>query len=390
MKIHEYQSKDLLKKFGVAVPRGRVAESAAEAREIAEELGGPAAVKAQIHAGGRGKGGGIKLARTPDEAERAAGEIIGMTLVTAQTGPQGRRVKRVLVEEAGRIAHELYLGVVVDRASECPVIMASEAGGVEIEEVAARTPEKILKVYVDPAVGLQPFQIRKLCYGLNLSKELSGKIGRMISSLYRAFVECDCSLAEINPLAVTEEGEAFALDAKVNLDDNALFRHEDLKALRDIDEEEPLEVEASRHSLSYIKLDGAVGCMVNGAGLAMATMDIIKVHGQMPANFLDVGGAASAERVANAFRILTSDKRVKAVLINIFGGIVRCDRVANGIVEALKEVEVKVPIVVRLEGTNSKEATEILADSGHKFTVANTFDDAARKAVEAVTGGGRQ
>ncbi|RJP67853.1 MAG: ADP-forming succinate--CoA ligase subunit beta [Candidatus Abyssobacteria bacterium SURF_17] len=384
MKIHEYQAKELLKKFGVAVPRGRVAERPEDARAIAEELGGPVVVKAQIHAGGRGKGGGIKLANSPAEAEQAARAIIGMRLVTHQTGPEGRIVKRVLVEEAGKISRELYLGMVIDRVSESPVIMASEAGGMEIEEVAAKSPEKILKVTIDPAVGLQPFQIRKLCYGLNLAKELSGKVGRMISGLYKAFMECDCSLAEINPLAVTEQGEAFALDAKMNLDDNALYRHEDLKALRDLAEEEALEVEASKHNLSYIKLDGSVGCMVNGAGLAMATMDIIKLHGQMPANFLDVGGAASSERVANAFRILTSDKNVRAVLINIFGGIVRCDRVANGIVEALKEVEVKVPIVVRLEGTNAVEARDILQKSGLQFTVADTFDDAARKAVAAI------
>jgi succinyl-CoA synthetase beta subunit len=385
MKIHEYQAKELLKKFGVPVPRGRVAQTSDEAREIADELGGPVAVKAQIHAGGRGKGGGIKLAHSPDEAAKAAASIIGMTLVTHQTGPEGRLVKRVLVEEASKVARELYLGIVIDRASECPVIMASEAGGMEIEEVAATTPEKILKVFIDPAVGLQPFQIRKLTYGLNLAKDVSSKVGRMISALYKAFIESDLSLAEINPLAVTEGGETFALDAKVNLDDNALYRHEDLKALRDTDEESPLEVEASKYNLSYIKLDGTVGCMVNGAGLAMATMDIIKLHGQMPANFLDVGGAASPERVANAFRILTSDKHVKAVLINIFGGIVRCDRVANGIVEALKEVEVKVPMVVRLEGTNAKEAREILDKSELKFTVAETFEDAARKAVAAIS-----
>ncbi len=385
MKIHEYQAKELLKKFGVPVPRGRVAQTPDEARKIAEELGSPVVVKAQIHAGGRGKGGGIKLAHLPDEAAKATASIIGMTLVTHQTGPEGRLVKRVLVEEASKVSRELYLGIVIDRASECPVIMASEAGGMEIEEVAAKTPEKILKAFIDPAVGLQPFQIRKLTYGLNLAKELSGKVGRMISALYKAFIESDLSLAEINPLAVTEGGEAFALDAKVNLDDNALYRHEDFKALRDTDEESPLEVEASKYNLSYIKLDGAVGCMVNGAGLAMATMDIIKLHGQMPANFLDVGGAASPERVANAFRILTSDKHVKAVLINIFGGIVRCDRVANGIVEALKEVEVRVPMVVRLEGTNAKEAREILDKSGLKFTVAETFEDAARKAVAAIS-----
>ena len=384
MKVHEYQAKELLKKFGVPVPRGRVADTPEEARSIAEELGGPVVVKAQVHAGGRGKGGGIKAAGSPEEAEEAARAIIGMTLVTHQTGPEGRLVKRVLVEEAGKIARELYLGVVIDRASESPVIMASEAGGMEIEEVAAGTPEKILRVTIDPAVGLQPFQVRKLCYGLNLSKDVGARVGRMISGSYKAFLECDCSLAEINPLAITEDGEAFALDAKMNLDDNALYRHEDLRELRDTAEEEPLEVEASKHDLSYIKLDGSVGCMVNGAGLAMATMDIIKLHGQMPANFLDVGGAASPERVANAFRILTSDRNVRAVLINIFGGIVRCDRVANGIVTALKEVEVKAPVVVRLEGTNAKEAGEILEKSGLKFTVAETFDDAARKVVAAV------
>jgi len=385
MKIHEYQAKEILKKFGVPVPRGRVAKTPQEARGIAEELGGAVVVKAQIHAGGRGKGGGIKVANSPDEAEKAADAIIGMNLVTHQTGPEGRLVERVLVEDAGDIARELYLGVVIDRVSECPVIMASEAGGMDIEEVAAKTPEKILKVIIDPAVGLQPFQVRRICFGLNLTKELTGKVGKMISNLYKAFIGSDCSLAEINPLAITKDGEAFALDAKINLDDNALYRHKDLAELRDISEEEPLEVEASKHNLSYIKLDGSVGCMVNGAGLAMATMDIIKLHGQMPANFLDVGGAASAERVANAFRILTSDENVKAVLINIFGGIVRCDRVANGIVEALKVVDVKAPIVVRLEGTNSEKGREILEKSGLEFTVAETLDDAARKVVAAAS-----
>ena len=323
MKIHEYQAKEIFRKFGVPVPNGGVAETPAQAREVAEELGGSVVVKAQIHAGGRGKGGGIKLAHSPDEAEKAADEIIGMTLVTHQTGPEGRLVERVLVEEAGDIARELYLGIVIDRASECPVIMASAAGGMDIEEVAAKTPEKILKIAVDPAVGLQPFQIRRLCFGLDLNKEGASQVGRMISSFYKAFIESDCSLAEINPLAITEDGEAFALDAKINLDDNALYRHKELAELRDTAEEEPLEVEASKHNLSYIKLDGTVGCMVNGAGLAMATMDIIKLHGKTPANFLDVGGAASPERVANAFRIITSDENVKAVLVNIFGGIVR-------------------------------------------------------------------
>ncbi len=385
MKIHEYQAKEILKQFGVPVPPGTVAETADEARKIAQELGGPVVVKAQIHAGGRGKGGGVKLAQSPEEAEKAADEIVGMQLVTHQTGPEGQLVKRVLIEEASEIASELYLGIAMDRASERPVIMASTEGGMDIEEVAAKTPEKILKVAVDPAVGLQPFQIRQLCFGLNLSKEFASQIGKMISNLYKAFIQGDFSLAEINPLAITADGKAFALDAKINLDDNAMYRHKDFAELRDFDEEEPLEVEASKHNLSYIKLDGTVGCMVNGAGLAMATMDIIKLHGQMPANFLDVGGAASAERVANAFRILTSDKNVKAVLINIFGGIVRCDRVANGIVEALKEVDVNVPIVVRLEGTNSKEAGEILEKSGLEFTVAKTLDDAAQKVVAAAS-----
>ena len=383
MKIHEYQAKEILKKFGVPVPNGAVAETPAQARKIAEELGRAVVVKAQIHAGGRGKGGGIKLAPSPDEAEKAADEIIGMTLVTHQTGPEGRLVERALVEEAGDIARELYLGIVIDRAPECPVIMASVAGGMDIEEVAAKTPEKILKVAIDPAVGLQPFQVRRLCFGLDLSKESASQVGRIISSLYKAFIESDCSLAEINPLAITEDGKVFALDAKITLDDNALYRHKDLAELRDTAEEEPLEVEASKHNLSYIKLDGTVGCMVNGAGLAMATMDIIKLHGKAPANFLDVGGTASPESVANAFRIITSDKNVKAVLINIFGGIVRCDRVANGIIEALKEVDVTIPIVVRLEGTNAKEAREILDKSGLEFTVAQTLDDAARKVVAA-------
>jgi succinyl-CoA synthetase beta subunit len=383
MKIHEYQAKEILKRFGVPVPDGDVAETAADARGIAEKLGGTVVVKAQIHAGGRGKGGGVKVANSPEEAEKAAGEIIGMQLITHQTGPEGQLVKRVLIEEASDIASELYLGIAIDRASECPVIMASTEGGMDIEEVAAKTPEKILKVAVDPAVGLQPFQVRQLCFGLGLAKELTSQVGKMISSLYKAFIQGDFSLAEINPLAITTDGRALALDAKINLDDNALYRHKDFIELRDTDEEEALEVEASEHNLSYIKLDGTVGCMVNGAGLAMATMDIIKLHGQTPANFLDVGGTASAERVANAFRIITSDESVRAVLINIFGGIVRCDRVANGIVEALKQVEVKPPIVVRLEGTNSKEAREILKQSGLEFTVADTLDDAATKVAAA-------
>ena len=386
MKVHEYQGKEILKQFGVAVPKGRVAFTAREAREIAQEIGCPVVIKAQIHAGGRGKGGGIKLANSLDETEKIASKVLGMTLVTHQTGPEGRIVRKVLVEEAMKIIKELYLGIIIDRSCGRPVIMASEAGGMEIEEVAAQSPEKILKEFIDPALGIQPFQSRKLAFGLNLDKGLISTSTKFITNLYKAFVEKDCSLAEINPLVVTEDGRILALDAKLNFDDNALYRHSEVVELRDLDEEEPLEIEASKYKLNYIKLDGSVGCLVNGAGLAMATMDIIKHAGSEPANFLDVGGGASAEMVENAFRILLSDKHVKAVLINIFGGILRCDILAQGIVEAAKKVAVKVPMVIRMEGTNVDKGKEILNQSGLNFTVANGMKEAAEKVVAAVAG----
>jgi len=386
MKVHEYQGKEILKQFGVAVPKGRVAFTAREAREIAQEIGCPVVIKAQIHAGGRGKGGGIKLANSLDETEKIASKVLGMTLVTHQTGPEGRIVRKVLVEEAMKIIKELYLGIIIDRSCGRPVIMASEAGGMEIEEVAAQSPEKILKEFIDPALGIQPFQSRKLAFGLNLDKGLISTSTKFITNLYKAFVEKDCSLAEINPLVVTEDGRILALDAKLNFDDNALYRHSEVVELRDLDEEEPLEIEASKYKLNYIKLDGSVGCLVNGAGLAMATMDIIKHAGSEPANFLDVGGGASAEMVENAFRILLSDKHVKAVLINIFGGILRCDILAQGIVEAAKKVAIKVPMVIRMEGTNVDKGKEILNQSGLNFTVANGMKEAAEKVVAAVAG----
>ncbi len=386
MKIHEYQAKAVLARFGVAVPRGEVARTAEEARAAAERLGGRVVVKAQIHAGGRGKGGGIKVAAGAAEAASIAKTMLGMKLVTHQTGPEGRTVRTLLIEEAAAIQRELYLGLVLDRSRERPVMMASTEGGMEIEEVAARSPEKILKEWIDPATGFQAFQGRKIAFGLGLDPELSGKAVKLMSSLYDAFTGTDASLVEINPLILTAGGDLKALDAKINLDDNALFRHPDLVELRDIHEEEPLEVEASKHSLNYIKLEGNVACMVNGAGLAMATMDIIKLAGGQPANFLDVGGGASTEQVTNAFKILLSDRSVRAVLINIFGGIVRCDRVAGGVVEAVKSIEVKVPIVVRLEGTNSAEGGKILRESGLNFTVAEGMQDAAAKVVAAASG----
>jgi succinyl-CoA synthetase beta subunit len=385
MKIHEYQAKQILKKFGVPVPNGEVAHTPAEAREIAKKIGkSPLVVKAQIHAGGRGKGGGIKLANSPDEVEQTAKKMIGMKLVTPQTGPEGKEVRRVLVEEGLKIDRELYVGIVIDRSRQMPVVMASEAGGMEIEEVAKKSPEKILTEYVDLSVGFQAYQARNLAFGMNLQADQVGKCVKFMRSLYTAFECCDSSLAEINPLVVTAGGDLVALDAKINFDDNALYRHKDIAELRDPSEEEPLEVDASKYDLNYIKLNGTVGCMVNGAGLAMATMDQILLSGGEPANFLDVGGAASVERVSNAFRILMSDPKVKGVLINIFGGIVRCDRVAGGVIEALKQVRVNVPVVVRLEGTNSKEAAELLQSSGMKFTVAKTFADAAEKVVAAL------
>ncbi|MBN2409273.1 MAG: ADP-forming succinate--CoA ligase subunit beta [Candidatus Aminicenantes bacterium] len=381
MKIHEFQAKEILSKFGVAIPRGEVAETAAKAREIAEKLGGPVVLKAQIHAGGRGKGGGIKVAKSPDEAQSLADKMIGMTLVTHQTGPEGKKVKRLLVEEALGVAKELYLGIVIDRAKECPVVMASTEGGVEIEKVAAEHPELIFKEWIDPAVGLAGFQARKLAFKLGLSGETFKQAVKFLISLYRAFQTSDASLAEINPLIITTQGNVLALDAKMNFDDNAVPRHPDIQALRDLDEEEPLEVEASKYNLNYIKLDGNVGCMVNGAGLAMATMDIIKYSGGMPANFLDVGGGVTEEAVTNAFKILVSDKDVKAALINIFGGIVRCDMIASGIVKAAKALGTKIPIVVRLEGTNVEPGKQILKDSGLAFTAAAGMKEAAEKVV---------
>jgi len=381
MKIHEYQAKQILDKYGVQIPRGEVTETPSKAREIADKIGPKVVLKAQVHAGGRGKGGGIKLAKNPQEAEKIAKEMIGMTLVTPQTGPEGKFVKRILVEEALDIDRELYIGIVIDRAREAPVVMASSEGGVEIEKVAAETPERIFKEYINPATGFLPFQARNLAFKLSLEGDTFKQGVKFIMSLYKAFVATDASLAEINPLLITAQGNVLALDAKMNFDDNALLRHPDIKEMRDLDEEDPLEVEASKFNLSYIKLDGNVGCMVNGAGLAMATMDIIMHSGGMPANFLDVGGGVSEEAVKNAFKILVSDKDVKAALINIFGGIVRCDLVANGIVKAAKEFGLKVPMVVRLEGTNVKLGKKILKESGLSFYPAETMKEAAEKVV---------
>jgi len=381
MKIHEFQAKQILSQYGVAIPRGEVAETAAQAAEIARKLGGPVVLKAQIHAGGRGKGGGIKVAKSPEEAAALAEKMIGMTLITHQTGPQGKLVKRLLVEEALGVAKELYLGIVIDRARECPVVMASTEGGMEIEKVAAEHPELIFKEWIDPAAGLAGFQARRLAFKLGLSGETFKQAVKFLLSLHKAFQSSDASLAEINPLVVTTQGSVLALDAKMNFDDNAVPRHPDIQALRDLDEEDPLEVEASKYSLNYIKLDGNVGCMVNGAGLAMATMDIIKYSGGMPANFLDVGGGVTEEAVTNAFKILVADKDVKAALVNIFGGIVRCDMIASGIVKAAKELGTKIPIVVRLEGTNVDLGKQILRESGLAFTSAASMKEAAEKVV---------
>jgi succinyl-CoA synthetase beta subunit len=387
VKIHEYQAKAILAKFGVPTPRGIVIFNANEARLAAEKLGTKVVVvKAQIHAGGRGKGGGVKLAKSRDEALQLAKEIMGMNLVTVQTGPAGRIVKRLLIEEGLDIKRELYLSVVVDRAAEAPVFLASTSGGMEIEEVAAKDPEAILKERIDPAVGFQPYQTRKLAFGLGLKGDEIKNAGVFFQALYRAVMETDASLVEINPLIVTGEGKLVALDAKMVFDDNALYRHPELKELRDTDEEDPLEVEASKFNLNYIKLDGTVGCMVNGAGLAMATMDIIKYAGGMPANFLDVGGGASSEQVAHAFEILLSDRNVKAVLINIFGGILRVDTLATGVVEAARKTNIKLPIVLRLEGTNVDEGKKILQNSGFNFVVTDTMKDAADKVVAAARG----
>lgn len=381
MKIHEYQAKKILDKYGLQIPRGEVADTPSKAREIAEKIGSKVVLKAQVHAGGRGKGGGIKLASNPEEAEKVAQEMIGMTLVTHQTGPEGKLVKRILVEEALDIAQELYVGIVIDRAKEEPVVMASSEGGVEIEKVAAETPDLIFKEYINPATGFVPFQARKLAFKLGLEGNILKQGVKFIMDLYKAFQATDASLAEINPLLITEQGNVLALDAKMNFDDNALPRHPDIQDMRDLDEEAPLEVEASKFNLNYIKLDGNVGCMVNGAGLAMATMDIIMHSGGMPANFLDVGGGVSEEAVKNAFKILVSDDDVKAALINIFGGIVRCDLVASGIVKAAKEVGLKVPMVIRLEGTNAEQGKKILEESGLSFYPAESMKEAAEKVV---------
>ncbi len=382
MKVHEYQAKEVLARFGVAVPRGKVIERAEDAYAVAQELGGRAVIKAQVHAGGRGKAGGVKLAASPDEAVQVAKQILGMRLVSPQTGPEGKLVRKVLVEEALPIARELYLGVVLDRGRGLPVMMASSFGGMEIEEVARVHPEAILKEHFDPVLGLRPFQARKLGFALGLSGNTFKDFFSFAQALACAYNQTDASLAEINPLLVTEDGRVLALDAKMNFDDNALARHPEIAAMRDVSEEDPFEVEASRYDLNYIKLDGRIGCMVNGAGLAMATMDIIKHYGGSPANFLDVGGGASQERVENAFRILLSDPNVKAVLINIFGGIVRCDMIAAGVVAAARNLEVRLPIVVRLEGTNVEEGRRILAASGLPLHPAATMAEAAKKVVE--------
>jgi succinyl-CoA synthetase beta subunit len=385
MNVHEYQAKALLKEYGVGVLSGQVAYTPEEAEAAARELGGPVwVVKAQIHAGGRGKGGGVKLARSVEEVRQLAGQMLGMTLVTHQTGPGGRQVRRVYVEDGCEIARELYLAAVIDRAKARLTFMASTEGGVDIEEVAARTPEKIIKVAVDPAIGFQPFHGRQIAFGLGLEGKQVSKAVTFMRGMFRAFTELDASLIEINPLVVTEGGDLVALDAKMNFDDNALYRQPRVVQLRDLDEEDPHEIEASRHELNYIKLDGSIGCMVNGAGLAMATMDIIKLYGGAPANFLDVGGGASKERVTAAFKLLLSDPKVEGVLVNIFGGIMRCDVIAEGIVAAAREVNIGVPLVVRLEGTNVDLGKQILGESGLPITAASDLADAAQKVVSAV------
>ena len=388
MKIHEYQAKEILRRYGVATPRGKVIEDPGEAKAICEEMGGKCVVKAQIHAGGRGKGGGVKVVQSPAEAVAAATRILGMQLVTHQTGPEGQKVRKVLIEEAADIAQELYVAVTLDRQSGRPVVISSPFGGMDIEAVAAKTPEAIHREEIDPQIGLVPFQARRVARGLGLRGEVAARAAKLVSALVAAYLDTDASLAEINPLMITGQGEVMALDAKMNFDDNALFRHKDIVAMRDLAEENALEVEASRFNLNYIKLDGEIGCMVNGAGLAMATMDIIQLEGSSPANFLDVGGSASQEAVANAFRILIADPDTKAVLINIFGGIARTDRIASGVVEALRGLGgVKIPVVVRLEGTNVEQGRAILRESEFHFLVADTMADAAKKVVASIQGG---
>ena len=388
MNIHEYQAKEIFRKYGVPTPRGGVAFSGPEARKVAEELGGNLwVVKAQIHAGGRGKAGGVKLAKSLDEVEKLAEEMIGMTLVTHQTGPEGKVVKKVYIEEGADIKAEYYLGMVLDRALEMPVMMASTEGGMEIEEVAAKTPEKIVKVAIDPTIGFKPFHARKLAFGLGLGKDEQKEFIKFATALYNVYMDNDAEMIEINPLIKTGEGKFLALDAKMGFDDNALYRHPDIADMRDLDEEEPTEIEAKKYGLSYIKLDGNVGCMVNGAGLAMATMDIIKHEGGEPANFLDVGGGANPDTVAKGFEIILSDPNVKSIFVNIFGGIVRCDRIANGILQATEKVEVNVPVIVRLDGTNAEEAAEILKNANIKNIIpATDLKDGARKAVAAAKG----
>ncbi len=387
MKIHEYQAKAILAKYGVAVPRGEVALTPQDAVEIAKRLGGPVAVvKAQIHAGGRGKGGGVKVSKGLDAVEASAKAILGMQLVTHQTGPAGQRVGRVLVEEGLAIARELYIGILVDRATKKIVLMASADGGMDIEEVAAKTPERIHKALVEPGTGLLPFQAQQLAFAIGLTGDSVKKATKVMLSLYQAFLASDASLLEINPLIVTESGDLLALDAKMTIDDNALYRHADFRDLRDLSEEDPLEVEASKFSLNYIRLEGNIGCMVNGAGLAMATMDIIKLSGGQPANFLDVGGGANAEQIKNAFKILMSDTNVQAVLINIFGGILRCDVLAAGVIAAVKDLGVPVPIVIRMKGTNVEEGKKMLAESGLNFTTADTMGEAAVQVVQLAGG----
>jgi len=386
MNVHEFQAKALLKRYGVAVPEGREVTSPADAAAACTALGGRCVIKAQIHAGGRGKAGGVKLCKSPAEAEVAARALLGKRLVTHQTGPEGREVKRLLAEALSEIAREFYLGMVVDRATGRPALMASSEGGVEIEEVAARAPEKILRESIDPAVGLQAFQARKLAFGIGVPAASVNKAVAFMTGLYRAFVDSDASMAEINPLVLTTQGELIALDAKMGFDDNGLFRHADVRALRDLNEEDAKEIEASKYDLNYIALDGTIGCMVNGAGLAMATMDIIKHFGGEPANFLDVGGGATAEKVTEAFKIILSDANVRAVLVNIFGGIMRCDVIATGVVEAARQVQLKLPVVVRLEGTNVELGRQILEQSGLNLISAADMSDAARKVVQAAAG----
>ena len=387
MKIHEYQAKAVLSKYGVPVPRGEVAFTPEEVHDIAKRLGGAiSVVKAQIHAGGRGKAGGVKLTKSAEDAETVARELLGKTLVTYQTGPEGQKISRLLVEEGLAIDRELYLGLVVDRSTQRIVLMVSQEGGVEIEKIAEESPEKIHKIFIHPGVGLQPFQAQQLGFALGLTGDSLKKGVKMMMALYAAFLATDASILEINPLIVTKSGDLLALDAKMNFDDNAMYRHPDIRELRDTSEEDPLEVEASKFSLNYIRLDGTIGCMVNGAGLAMATMDIIKLAGGSPANFLDVGGGANAEQIRNAFKILMSDKNVKAVLINIFGGILRCDVLAAGVIAAVKELGVPVPIVIRMKGTNVEEGKKMLADSGLNFATADTMGEAADKVVELARG----